>query len=242
MKRLLTILPILLLALAGCYREPFANMHISPDPAYVGEDVFFDNLSTNSRSVEWDFDDGTISSDFNAVHFFEYPGFYDVQLSAFGEKNDVDIVTFGIEVIGSSITIIVKDNFNEAFVPGASVLLYPTLDDWDNQTNASSEYFTDNYGELTVSGLAFKHYYVDVWVNDNYNNWGLGLESVDKIETQLLSGLADHTFIAYIDIYEPTKKSTNGTRQRPDYIKAGPRGADKSFLQKTIKISVPKKK
>ncbi len=242
MKRLLTILPILSLLVAGCYREPFAEALISPDPAYVGEDVHFDNLSANTKSVEWDFDDGVISTDFNAVHFFEYPGFYNIKLRAFGERNDADVVTYSIEVIGSSIKIIVKDNVTEALIPGASVLLYPTLQDWDDQTNASIEYFTNNYGELIISDLAFKHYYVDVWVSDTYNNWGLGLASVDWIETQLLTGIDDHTFLAYIDIYVPGKKSTSGTRQRPDHIKAGPKGKDPNFLLKKNKLSVPKKK
>ncbi len=48
MKRLLTILPILLLAVAGCQREPYADANITPNPAYVGEDIEFTNLSDNT--------------------------------------------------------------------------------------------------------------------------------------------------------------------------------------------------
>mgnify|MGYP001271698686 CR=1 FL=1 len=37
MKRLLLILPILLLLLAGCHKDPYADAIITPNPAYVGE-------------------------------------------------------------------------------------------------------------------------------------------------------------------------------------------------------------
>ncbi len=52
MKRLLIILPILSLIVAGCYKEPFANATYSPNPAYVGEDISFLNLSQNVSYVE----------------------------------------------------------------------------------------------------------------------------------------------------------------------------------------------
>ena len=242
MKPLLTILSLLSVLLTGCYKEPFADATISPNPAYVGLDVFFDNYSTNTGSVEWDLGDGYFSTDFNVTHYYEYPGFYDVTLKAYGEKNSVDVLTFELEVIGSSVRIVVWDNVTDARIPSASILLYPTIQDWDNQTNSSEEFFTDSNGECTIYGLAYKHYYVDVWVNDGYNNWGLGQSSVDWIETQLLIGNSNNTFDAYIDIYPLNKKAATGTRERPDYIKAGPKGADPSYLLKNNKISIPKEK
>ena len=89
MKRILIILPILSLIVAGCFREPLADAIISPNPAYVGEDIDFTNLSNNTDYVEWEMGDGATSSAFNVTHFYYDPGFYDVKLKAFGVKGGV---------------------------------------------------------------------------------------------------------------------------------------------------------
>lgn len=239
MKRLLTIITALSILFTACDREPFADAVISPNPAFVGEDVHFRDHSVNTDFVEWDFDDGYISSEFNPVHYFVHPGYYDVTLKAFGEKNGVDIVTFEVEVIGSILKIEVRDVVDEVLIPGASILLYETLQDWDEQNDPSVEYFTNNYGICTIEGLSYKRYYVDVYVNDGYNNWGLGLEDAGWIETQMVAGGFDNTFIAYVDYYDIGTKSAS--RTRPEHIKAGPKGTSDSDLLKNNQISVPKK-
>jgi len=239
MKRLLTIISASFIVFMGCNREPYADAVISPNPAYVGEDVYFQDLSVNTESVEWDFDDGYKSTAFNPVHYYVHPGYYDVIQKAFGKKAGLDIMIYELRIIGSSVKIEVRDVVDNVLIPGASILLYPTLQDWDDQRNASEDYWTNNYGICTIEGLSYQRYYVDVWVNEGYNNWGLGLESVDWIETQMLAGGYDNTFIAYVDFYDTGKKSAS--RTRPENIKAGPKDAASSDLLRDNKISVPKK-
>ncbi len=124
MKRLLIILPSLLLALAGCYREPYADAFISPSPAYVGEDIHFTNTSSNTDYVEWDMGDGTSASAFNVSHFYYDPGSYHVNLSAYGRNGDVSVASFVVDVIGSELEIVVREVLDEYYVEGASVILY----------------------------------------------------------------------------------------------------------------------
>ncbi|MEN8226760.1 MAG: PKD domain-containing protein [Bacteroidota bacterium] len=248
MKRLLTILPILLLALAGCYREPYADAIISPNPAFVGENIKFTNLSSNTDYVEWEMGDGTTSTAFNVTHFYYDPGLYNVKLRAFGSKSDVNTVSFMVDVIGSELTVVVQlwtpiDEPEGYYLEGASVILYPTLEDWEFETNPVAELFTNGAGECTFDGLSYQRYYVDVWEQSHHNYW-LAADDVEFIETQLLDGAYYHTFIAYVD-YDPDMKksaSTSASRsaQKEWIMLQGPKGEKRDL--KTNKISIPRER
>jgi PKD repeat protein len=203
MKRLPYILPILAIIIAGCHREPYADGIVAPNPAFVGEDVSFTDLSTNSDYIEWEFGDGVGSSDYFAVHRYIDPGFYDASLRAFGTKGGVNTWSFALEVIGSELTVVVQlwtppEEDPGYFVQGASVILYPTLDDWINETNPVDEQFTNQYGEATFDGLSYQRYYVDVW-EANHDNYTLAAEDVGWIETPMLLGTSLWEFYAYVD-------------------------------------------
>lgn len=221
MKRLLIILPILSLLLTACYKEPYADAIISPRPAYVGEEIYFDNISTNAEHYEWNMGDGTTYSGVHVTHYYNDPGLYLVSLKAFGKKGGVSTATFEVEVIGSELRVIVKEYYDKYPVPNASVILYPTLKDWENETNMVDEQFTNGVGECMFTGLSFQRYYVDVWETD-HDNYQLAEEDVGFIETQLLEPGYDHTFIAWVDYYEPTaKKSTSRSAQKELMMKEG---------------------
>lgn len=212
MKRILTILPILSLIVIGCNREPFADATISENPAYVGEYVQFRSLATNTDYVEWDMNDGFTYSDFVVDHYFVDPGFYDVQLKAFGTKGGVDVATFPVEVIGAELTVVVRLWTEEGtplgyLLPDARVRLYPTLIDWEQETNLVVEAYTNSVGECTFDNLSYQRYYVDVY-DAFHDNVLLAGEDVGWIETDMLEGLYLWTFNAYVDYYPGGKKST----------------------------------
>jgi len=60
------------------------------------------------------------------------------------------------------------------------VRLYPTLTDWNSETNMESEGYTDADGEIVFSDLGPYVYYVDVW-EKSYDNYTLKLEDVSYI-------------------------------------------------------------
>ena len=213
MKRILTILPILSLIVMGCKREPFADASISVNPAYVGEYVTFKSYSTNTDYVEWDMGDGYTYDLPEIDHYFVDPGWYDVQLKAFGVKGGVDVAIFPVEVIGAELTVVVRlwTDINEplgALLPDARVRLYPTLTDWEQETNLVVEAYTDSYGECTFDNLSYQRYYIDVMKGTFYDNYTLASEDVGWIETDMLEGIYLWTFEAMVDYYPGGKKST----------------------------------
>lgn len=246
MKRLLTILPILSLIVAGCQREPLADAIITPNPAFVGEDISFTNLSSNTDYVEWEMGDGATSSAFNVTHFYYDPGYYDVKLKAFGTKGGVSIATFTVEVIGAELKVIVQlwtpEGEPEGYLlEGASVRLYPTLADWENETNLAGELFTDYKGECTFENLSYQRYYVDVWAPDHHN-WWLKEDDIGFIETQLLEGAFYHTFVAYVDYDPDVKKSATQARpsERGTLNQAGNTGGNRT--PENNQMSLPREK
>lgn len=211
MKRILAILPLLTLIVLGCNREPFADATVNPNPVYAGDYVRFTSYSTNTDFVEWDMDDGFMYNDPVVDHYFVDPGWYDVTLRAFGTKGGVSSLVIPVEVIGSELTIIVQEYWDEYYIPDAEIYLFRTLENWDSARYdlAIGPFYTNSYGEVTISGLSYQNYYVDAYYWDGINeyaNWDLGWEDVYWIETDPPAGL-DNAFIAWVEVLTDMKKS-----------------------------------
>ena len=242
MKRLLYILPMLALLATACYDEPFADARITPQPAYVDEMIDFTNLSRYAPRVEWDMDNGDIFTDFNLRYAYDLPGLYNVMLSAYGEKNDVSRAYFTVEVIGD-LKIIVKEYYDEYVVPNARVRLYPTLDDWNSETNLVAEAYTNTLGECVFANLNYQRYYVDVF-ETYHDNYTLASEEggVQWIETPLLNPEYFYEFIAWVDVYdEPAKKAAVSTVEKKKVLKTDWQGQQREAKERDVKVT-PKKK
>ena len=66
------------------------------DPAMVNTAIAFKNSSANATTYEWDFGDGTTSTEQNPVHTYKKAGTYSVILVTFGNPeinvtNDVKV-------------------------------------------------------------------------------------------------------------------------------------------------------
>lgn len=61
--------------------KPLADFSFQPDTVCVNSPVYFTNLSTGGAVSFWQFGDGNISDDFNAVHSYAAPGVYTVLLT-----------------------------------------------------------------------------------------------------------------------------------------------------------------
>ena len=62
------------------------------------------------------------------------------------------------------------------------MILYPTLTDWENETNSVNEGFTDSDGKTVFADLDKKVYYVDVW-ETTHDNYALKSEDIGFIRT-----------------------------------------------------------
>lgn len=213
MKKLI-LLPVLLLLAASCTREvPRARFTASAQIIEAGEAITFTNLSVHADFVEWDFGDGYTSNEYDPVHVFARPGTFRVILKVFSSDHLSDECMMDITVLyPTTLEVTVKEYYNQYVVPNASVILYPSLTDWINQTNAVTEGFTGIDGRVVFTHLAPAIYYIDVW-EENHNNYTLAEEDVAFIRTMALVPNAVNTFIAWVDYTGGSRK--NGLLRNP---------------------------
>ena len=210
MKKVILLLSSILAVFASsCIAiiEPSADIEVSKNPVSTYEEVKFFNSSHHAEEYEWDFGDGSISNEFEPVHYYSNPGRYSVKLSAY-YHNMVDYTYITIDVIAppTVLNIQVLETGTKLPVTGASILVYQTYQDWVNETNSLSEIFTDSHGIAIIEGLEPGYYYLDVW-EQNHNNYALAKENVSYIKTPYLLNKATTYFTAWVDYVSSNTKS-----------------------------------
>ena len=212
MKKFLFIISVLALFLTGCQtHDPSASFVVSSHQVQVFESVDFTNTSPEiPGNCEWDFGDGTFVNAVHATHYYEHAGVYTVSLRLYDHSRLVSQASASIEVLATTLTVIVKEYNTEHRISNASVRLYPTQDDWDYETNLVAEGNTDNDGVVIFENLEPAIYFVDVW-HENYDNYQLAAENVDWIMTDQLVPDEMTDFVAYVD-YTGATKSTEGSK------------------------------
>jgi PKD repeat protein len=199
MKKIIPVLLIIPLILASCEKIPQAAFYVDNNEPEVGQEVFFTNDSFNSVRYEWDFGDQTYSYEEHPVHVYTGSGTYQVTLTAYSKSGLSDEAYMTIIVsIPTLLEIEVLEYYDLYPVEGASVILYPTLADWDAESNMITEGYTDVDGKVVFSGLGSYVYYVDVW-ETNHNNYTLRDEDVAFIRTDQVKLHEINRFIAYVD-------------------------------------------
>lgn len=205
MKNILYISLILPLILFSCELSPRAYFSASPGDPVVGEDVWFTNESENAVDYEWDFGDGFISYDLNPIHKYTASGPYTVILKAWSSGGLKDEASLTLDVkIPTLLEIEVLEYYEQYPVEGASVILYPTLTDWENETDMINEGFTDSEGKVVFADLENIVHYVDVW-EETHDNYTLKEEDVGFIRTPEIMPNKINRFIAYVDYVEHGK-------------------------------------
>jgi PKD repeat protein len=215
MKKVFYLALLLPLIMISCQsdKSPVAVFHTDTLEPEVGQDVFFYNDSKDANRFEWDFGDGYISNDVNPVHSFNATGTYEVKLKAISENSFEDNASITLNVmVPTLLEIQVLEYYDEYVVPDASIILYPTVVDWNDQTNQIAEGFTDQYGIAVFAGLEPYVHYVDVW-EQNHDNYALAAEDVGFIRTPEIIPHQINRFTAKVDYVEHTKGSAKGARQ-----------------------------
>jgi hypothetical protein len=185
--------------------SPNAYFSASPGDPVVGEEVWFTNESENVASFEWDFGDGFISNEANPVHRFNSTGMFTVILKVWSGSGLSDEASLSLNVkIPTLLEVEVLEYYDEYPVEGASVVLYPTLTDWENETHSVSEGFTDSDGKTVFAGLDNIVYYLDVW-ETTHDNYALKAEDLGFIRTSEIIPNKINRFVAYVDYVEHSK-------------------------------------
>ena len=210
-KTIFTFLAVSLI-LISCEKRPTASFTTDSNEWEVGQTVLFYNNSNNSERFEWDFGDGYTSGDRDPVHIFTSTGTYEVTLTAISKSGQSDITSLTISImVPTLLEVEVREYYSEDTIPNASIILYPTLADWDAQTNMVVEGITDQDGIAVFSNLEPGVYYVDVWeaTHDNYTlrNEDPIYVTTPEILTHKIVG-----FIAWVDVAVHTKGEVRGNR------------------------------
>ncbi|UCG27815.1 MAG: PKD domain-containing protein [Bacteroidales bacterium] len=215
MKKLAIPLLIVPFFLFSCKKEPVAGFYASDTEVDIQEFIHFTNNSRDARYYDWDFGDGTSSTDVHPSHKYEASGDYTVTLTAISEDNLVDRAFMDIEVFFPPLEIRVLEWYDEYPVEGASVWLYATYEDWLTHSDATilAEGYTDSEGWVIFTDVGPYIYYVDVW-EEYHDNYTLASENINFIRTPQLVNDDFNVFIAWVDYYPDGKKGEerDGTR------------------------------
>jgi hypothetical protein len=212
MKGIICVSLVLSLFLCSCESNPEAFFSTDTSEPEVGQEVIFINNSRNSIRFEWDFGDGYISNEENPGHFFTATGPYVVTLTAISKSGLEDKATLALNVmIPTLLEIEVREYNAEYTVADASVILYPTISDWDAQKNMISEGFTDAGGIVVFSNLDPFVYYVDIW-EKNHDNYALRGEDVGFVRTPEILPHKINRFTAWVDYVVHSTGKAKGNR------------------------------
>jgi hypothetical protein len=213
MKRIIYLSLTLTLVLLSCEKNPTASFYIDMDDPVVGQSIAFYNGSHNSKEFEWDFGDGYISNDVNPVHTYTATGSFNVTLTAHSEGglSDEAIMTLNI-AIPTLLEVEVREYYSEDLIPDASIILYPSLSDWNAGTHSVIEGFSDGDGVAVFSDLDPIVYYLDVW-EATHDNYSLANEDAGFIKTPKILAHKINRFIAWVDIADHSKETAKGTRE-----------------------------
>jgi PKD repeat protein len=213
MKNLLLLSAILMLLASGCDKSPEADFYVSSPVLDVYEILYFTNTSSRADFYRWSFGDGTVSSEMNPVHSYDLPGTYLVTLEAYRGSNEVDQTTMNIDVLSTTLDIEVLEYYEQYPVANASIVLYTSQYDWDNQTNKALnlEWFTDANGIAVMYGLNPIVYWVDI-LHENYNNYQLAYEDINNVKTDILAYHEYNMYTFYVDYVGTTVSRKDGRK------------------------------
>jgi PKD repeat protein len=208
MKRIIYLTLILPLFLFSCEMVPEAHFSVDQVEPEVGDEVVFTNHSHNAVRFEWDFGDGNTSNVVDPVYVYTGSGSYQVTLTAISKSGLTDKAYQTIDVmIPTLLEVEVVEYYHEYPVKNASVIVYPTLADWDAESNMITEGYTDATGKVVFSYLGKYVYYLDVW-EAHHNNYTLRDEDVGFIRTNEIIPHQINRFVAYVD-YVSSGKGVN---------------------------------
>ncbi len=222
MKRILiSTVAAAVIMLSSCDSQPDAYFFTDKIKAEIGEEILFFNGSHNATEFEWNFGDGTWSDAYEPAHSYSSSGIFTVILSAYSKSGNVDRSYLDIEVVSPTMLEVEVLEWNDEYpVAGASVRLYPTLTDWDNETNLVVEGFTNSSGKVIFTNLQPRAYYIDVW-HVNHNNFAFRDEEngIQYIKTDPLLKNELNQFLAWVD-YTGTKSAAIRDRSQVVTIKS----------------------
>ena len=106
----------------NAYPQVVAEFSYFPNTVLFGEDIYFENLSTNATSWQWDFGDGVNSIEESPAHSYLTIGTYSITLIASNEFGCNDTISYQLEISSETLLFVPNtftpdgDEFNQNWV------------------------------------------------------------------------------------------------------------------------------
>ena len=204
MKRIIPFILFIALIFTSCEYEadrPYADFTVNYDLVVPNEVIKFRNYSEDANYYEWNFGDGTITTELNPYHVYEEEGVYTVTLAAF-RGSRVDYAYMEIEVFYTSLEVQVIDYATDQPVRDMNIILYPDELAYLDFGPYNYKGYTDYNGivifERMNSGESF---FVEAY-NQYYDNYTFYTEDPQNIATLPLEHAMHNVFVAWVD-YKP---------------------------------------
>lgn len=151
LKSLFIAITAFTLLLVSCGKVPLAKFEVSTTTPSVGEEVSFTNNTNQKYTCEWDFGDGTTSTEWSPKHTYTSVGVYTATLTAKNKK--------GTATSSKPITITVTQSQAQIDAEASSALIVQT---W----SLDSMNLDDNNGPTHIS-----YPVADLWGGTNEYLW-----------------------------------------------------------------------
>jgi len=120
--------PVILLVISSifsCERVPKPDFSFLPNEHLeAGDTIWFTNLSRTSDAFEWDFGDGTTSTEEAPTHVYKLPGIYEARLTASNASGE-GMVKYSIFVNDPTVLLfIISDSTGNRLLKDAEVWIY----------------------------------------------------------------------------------------------------------------------
>lgn len=182
---------------ASCSKQPNACIKASKTSADVGESISFESCASNASKLEWDFGDGTTSSETRPAHAWASAGVYIVSLKASSKD--------GKKFDRYSVAVSVKGN--SRYLTKIVLKAYPTKkpdnSDWDTgvlqggpepdvflqlvPADGSGSFNTSSKSNIKTTELPFTWNLRQQNVFLSNQNWVVDLRDDDSFTTSIVS-------------------------------------------------------
>lgn len=145
------------------------------------ETISFFNESVDAVSYEWNFGDGELSEEKNPTHIFDWPGTYNVTLTAHDERGS-NTITKTISI--NEPTVLYLEFFStgtSGILGDCEVWLYDNEHDWQEVNRAQIYSYATFNGKCHFLNLEDKVYYIRVYKYTDEGVWS-GSKVMNKLE------------------------------------------------------------
>jgi len=166
---------IIIIIFSTCTKDlPTASFTHSSDSYEESDTVNFASTSSNADNFQWDFGDGSTSTDENPWHIFNAAGSFEVSLKVTNSDGS-DETTSSVTIKDPTILAFeVLKSGTEETIPACGIIVFDNSTDFQNIENPVAVGFTDNDGYIDFYHAKAIVYYLYAYKEETGGIWVFG--------------------------------------------------------------------